>query len=96
MATEYNTKILQIAGASPPDAASILALNDFTQATLATLEALSNSYAAMPAAHRDLIAVASDKSTGYAGLIALGAEANRLKGLMEELAAANAATAFSQ
>lgn len=89
VATEYNTKVLSLAIATPPDATPILALNDSTQAALATLESLASNYAALPAAHRDLIAVASNKSTGLGGLITLSSEANRLKGLVEELSDAN-------
>ncbi len=91
--TEYNSKVLSLAVASPPDAAPILALNDSTQVTLATLGSLYNNYAALPAAHNDLIAVASTKSTGLTGIIALGTEAKRLQGLVEELSKANEAAA---
>ncbi|MEH6517823.1 MAG: hypothetical protein V7742_14150 [Halioglobus sp.] len=87
--TDYNKKILPLI--TTPDAKPILTLNDTTQATLATLESLSNSYGALPAAHRDLSAVASKKTTGLAGLTALVDEARRLRGLVKKLAETNEA-----
>lgn len=89
--TDYLKEIEPLATASPPNAAPILTLNDSTQATLATLESLSQSYGALPAAHRDLAAAAAKKKTGLAGLVALGNEAVRLQGLLTQLEAANAA-----
>lgn len=91
--TGYDRQILPLATASPPDATPILTLNDATQARLATLRSLSKSYAALPAAHRDLAAAAAERKTGLAGLIALSDEATRLQGLVTELAKANAAAA---
>ena len=52
-----------------------------------------NSYGALPAAHRNLLAAADRKSTGLAGLIALGEETTRLQGLVTQLSKANAAAA---
>lgn len=89
--TDYNQKILPLATVSPPNAAPILELNDAIQATLTTLESMSKSYGALPAAHRDLSAAAAQKKTGLAGLVALGDEAIRLQGLVAELKAANVA-----
>jgi hypothetical protein len=91
--TDYSKKVLPLATASPPNAEPILVLNDATQANLATLESLSKSYGALPAAHRDLSAAASMEKTGLAGLVALGDEAIRLQGLVTQLKAANAAAA---
>ncbi|HEX5757816.1 MAG TPA: hypothetical protein VF121_01345 [Thermoanaerobaculia bacterium] len=88
--TDYDKKVLPLATASPPDAAPILALNDVTQATLATLASLAKSYAAVPAAHRDLAAAAANRKTGLAGLVALGDEATRLQNLVTQLRTANA------
>jgi hypothetical protein len=51
------------------------------------------SYGALPAAHRDLIGAADGKTTGLAGIIALGEEATRLNGLVTQLTKANAAAA---
>lgn len=89
--TDYTERILPLLTASPPNATPILALNDTTQATLATLESLFNSYGALPAAHRDLSAAASSKPGTLAGLVALTNEATRLRGLVTELRAVNAA-----
>lgn len=91
--TDYDKQILPLATATPPNATPILTLNDTTQATLGTLEALSSSYGALPAAHRDLKAAASTKTSGLPGLIALTNEAIRLQGFVEQLAKANAAAA---
>lgn len=94
--TDYDEEILPLATAAPANATPILALNDTTQATLATLEALSSGYGALPAAHRDLKAAASKKTTGLSGLIALTNEAIRLQGFVTQLAKANAAAAAPQ
>ncbi len=91
--TDYNKRILPLMTASPPNADAILSFNDATQLTLGTLQAMSNSYAALPAAHRDLMAAAAKKSTGLAGLIALGDAATRLNSLVTQLAQANTAAA---
>lgn len=89
--TDYNKKILTLLTVSPPNADAILTFNDATQTTLGTLQSMSNSYGALPAAHRDLIAAADNKTTGLAGIIALGEEASRLNGLVKQLTQANAA-----
>jgi hypothetical protein len=94
--TDYTVDLLPLALASPPNATPILNLNDTTQTTLATLEALSSSYGALPAAHRDLKAAASKKTTGLSGLIALTNEAIRLQGFVTQLAKANAAASTPQ
>jgi len=94
--TDYNEEILPLATATPANATPILALNDTTQATLATLEALSSSYGALPEAHRDLKAATSKKPGGLSGLIALTNEAIRLQGFVTQLAKANAAAAAPQ
>lgn len=91
--TEYSKDVLPLLAATPPDATPILNLNDTTQATLATLEALSDSYGAVPAAHRDLQAATAKKAGGLAGLIAFTDEAIRLQGFVNQLAKANAAAA---
>ena len=94
--TDYDEEILPLATAAPANATPILALNDTTQATLATLESLSSSYRALPEAHRDLKAAASNKPGGLSGLIALTNEAIRLQGFVTQLAKANAAAAAPQ
>ncbi len=91
--TDYNKKFLPLVDVSPPNATPILVLNDTIQATLATLESLSTSYGALPAAHRDLSAAASRQLSTLAGLIALTEEATRLQRLVTELAEANSAAA---
>jgi hypothetical protein len=50
--TDYAKKIIPLMVASPPNADAILAFNDATQATLGTLQSMSNSYGALPGAHR--------------------------------------------
>jgi len=94
--TDYDEEILPLATATPANATPILTLNDTTQATLATLEALSSSYGALPEAHRDLKAATSKKPGGLSGLIALTNEAIRLQGFVTQLAKANAAAAAPQ
>jgi len=94
--TGYDKAILPLATANPPNATSILNLNDTTQATLATLGSLWSGYGALPAAHRDLKAAASKKASGLSGLIALTNEAIRLQGFVNQLAKANAAAAAPQ
>lgn len=89
--TDYNKKVLPLIVS--PNATPILALNDATQTTLATLKSLSSSYGALPAAHSNLSAAASKNTTGLAGLIALTDEAIRLQGFVTQLATANAAAA---
>jgi hypothetical protein len=91
--TDYNKDILPLAIATPPNATPILALNDTTQTTLATLEALSSSYGALAGAHHDLKQAASKKPGHLDGLIALTNEAIRLQGFVNQLAQANAAAA---
>lgn len=93
---DYNQKVLPLVTVKPPNAAPILDLNDTTQATLATLEALSSGYGALPAAHRDLKAAASKKPGGLTGLIAFTNEAIRLHGFVTQLAKANAAATAAQ
>jgi hypothetical protein len=63
---------------------------------LATLEALSSGYGALPDAHRDLKAATSKKTTGLPGLIALTNDAIRLQGFVDQLAKANAAASTPQ
>ena len=46
--TDYAQEFLPLATVTPPNAQPILGLNDTTQATLATLAALSSSYGAVP------------------------------------------------
>ena len=94
--TDYDEEILPLAIAKPANATPILNLNDMTQTTLATLEALSSSYGALPDAHRDLKAAASKKTGGLSGLIALTNEAIRLQGFVTQLAKANAAASTPQ
>jgi hypothetical protein len=94
--TDYNEEILPLATVTPANATPILALNDTTQATLATLAALSSSYGALPDAHRDLKAAAAKRTGGLSGLIALTNEAIRLQGFVDQLAKANAAAAAAQ
>lgn len=89
--TEYIVEVEARMLANPLDAKRILALNDTTQETLATLGSLSKSYSDLPAAHRDLPAAATKGSDGLAGVFALHAESARLKGLVRQLEAANAA-----
>lgn len=91
--TNYDKAILPLAIATPPNGTPILALNDTTQTTLATLEALSSSYGALGGAHHDLKEAASKKPGNLAGLIALTNEAIRLQGFVNQLAQANAAAA---
>lgn len=93
--TDYDKAILPLATAQPPNASPILDLNDQTQATLATLGALSSSYGAVSEAHRDLKAAASKKPGALPGLIALTNEAIRLQGFVNQLAQANAAAPAS-
>jgi len=94
--TDYNKEFLPLATVNPPNATPILNLNDTTQATLATLATLSSSYAALPAAHRDLRAATAKKTGGLSGLIAFTNEAIRLQGFVDQLAKANAAAAAAQ
>jgi len=89
--TDYNKKILPLLTTSPPNADAILTFNEATQTTLVTLQSMSNGYGALPAAHRDLMAAADNKTTGLAGLIALGDEASRLNGLVKQLTQTNTA-----
>lgn len=89
--TDYQEKILPLATVTPPDPESILALNDATEATLATLKSLADSYLALPAAHRNLAAVAANRGGGLAALVALGNETSRLNELIAQLEAANTA-----
>jgi hypothetical protein len=91
--TDYDQQFLPLATVSPPNATPILSLNDTTQATLATLAALSSSYGAVQKAHHDLAAAAARKPGGLSGLIALTNEAIRLQGFVNQLAQANAAAA---
>jgi hypothetical protein len=90
--TDYNRKILKLLTTSPANTSAILSFNDTTQATLNALRSMYNSYGALPAAHRNLLAAADRKSTGLAGLIALGEETTRLQGLVTQLSKANAAS----
>lgn len=94
--TDYNEQILPLATVNPPNATPILALNDTTQATLATLESLSSSYGALPAAHRDLKAATEKKPGLLSGLTAFNNEALRLQGLVDELTKANVAASTPQ
>jgi hypothetical protein len=94
--TDYNEEILPLATVTPANATPILALNDTTQATLATLEALSSGYGALPDAHRDLKTAAAKRTGGLPGLIALTNDAIRLQGFVDQLAKANAAAAAPQ
>jgi hypothetical protein len=94
--TDYNEQILPLATVNPPNATPILTLNDTTQATLATLESLSSSYGALPAAHRDLKAATEKKPGLLAGLTAFNNEALRLQGLVDELTKANVAASTPQ
>lgn len=94
--TDYEKEILPLATAQPANATPILNLNNTVQTALATLEALSSSYGALPAAHRDLKAAASKKTGGLSGVIALTHEAIRLQGFVTQLAKANAAASTSQ
>lgn len=89
--TDYDEAILPLAIVNPPNAAPILDLNDRTQATLATLEALSSSYGTLGGAHRDLKEAAAKRPGNLSGLIALTNEAIRLQGFVNQLAQANAA-----
>jgi len=89
--TDYDEEFLPLGTAAPANATPILALNDTTQTTLATLEALSSSYGALPEAHRDLKAATSKKSGSLAGLVAFNNEAIRLQGFVSQLAQTNAA-----
>jgi hypothetical protein len=91
--TDYAKKIQPLMEARPADARPILALNETTQATFATLSSLSSGYGALGAAHRDLMAAASRKPVGFAGLVALAEEAARLRNLVARLREANAAAA---
>ena len=94
--TDYTKDILPLTTVNPPNATPLLNLNDTTQATLAILEALSNSYGAVRVAHRDLKAATAKKPGGLSGLIALTNEAIRLQGFVNQLAKANAAAAAAQ
>jgi hypothetical protein len=94
--TEYTKEVQPLLLAKPPNATPILNLNDTTQATLATLGTLSSSYAALPAAHRDLQAATAKKTGGLSGLIAFNNEAIRLQGFVNQLAKANAAAAAAK
>ncbi|HEX5715652.1 MAG TPA: hypothetical protein VF179_05795 [Thermoanaerobaculia bacterium] len=91
--TDYTTSVLPLTTVNPPNATPILNLNDTTQATLATLAALSSGYGAVRDAHRDLKAATAKKPSGLSGLIALTNEAIRLQGFVNQLAKANAAAA---
>ena len=91
--TTYDKKILLLATSTPPNGEAILDFNDKTQATLVILQSMRSSYGALPAAHRDLMAAANKKQTGLAGIMALGEETSRFKGLVEQLAKENVATA---
>jgi hypothetical protein len=90
---EYSKKIIPLSEAQPPNALAILDFNDATQSTLAILKSMANSYGALPAAHRDLKAAANNKSAGLSGIIALGEEAMRLNGLVNQLTEVNVAAA---
>lgn len=90
---EYSKNIIPLLEVKPPNAAAVLDFNDATQSTLAMLQSMANSYAALPAAHRDLIAAAHNKTAGMTGIIALGEEAMRLNGLVKQLTEANEAAA---
>ncbi|HEX9944111.1 MAG TPA: hypothetical protein VGG03_19030 [Thermoanaerobaculia bacterium] len=94
--TDYDKEILPLATVTPPNATPILNLNDTTQATLATLAALSSSYGALRDAHRDLKAATAKRPSGLSGLIAFTNEAIRLQGFVNQLAKANAAAAAIQ
>jgi hypothetical protein len=94
--TEYHKDFPQLATAKPANATPILTLNDTTQATLATLSALSSGYGALPQAHSDLKLAAAKKTGGLSGLIELTNEAIRLQGFVEQLAKSNAAAAAAQ
>lgn len=91
--TNYTITVEPLLEAVPPNAVPILKLNDTTQTTLAMLQSMANSYQSLPAAHRDLKAAANRKTTGLAGIIALGEEASRLNGLVKQLAEVNVAAA---
>lgn len=75
------------------DIEGLLALNETTQATLATLGALWSSYGRLPAAHADLAGAAARRVRGLEGLLAFTNEAMRLQGLVVSLTAANVAAA---
>lgn len=94
--TDYNVEFLPLATAQPANATPILSLNDSTQTTLATLDAMSRSYGALPQAHRDLKAAASKKPGVLAGLTALTNEAVRLQGFVNQLTQANEAAAAAR
>jgi hypothetical protein len=91
--TDYLTRFLPLATATPADVRPILRLNEETQARLATLQALSASYRQLPQAHADLVRAASTRPGVLAGLTAWNQEVNRLAALVGELAKANAKAA---
>lgn len=94
--TDYNVEVLPLMTAEPPNAMPILTLNDTTQTTLATLEAMSSSYAALPQAHRDLKAATKKRPGVLAGLTAFNNDALRLQSLVNELTQANVAASTPQ
>jgi hypothetical protein len=94
--TDYHKEVLPLATVKPPNATPILNLNDTTQATLATLAALSSGYGAAGDAHRDLKAATAKKPSGLSGLIALTNEAIRLQGFVNRAKANAAAAAATQ
>lgn len=94
--TDYNVEVLPLMTATPPNATPILTLNDTTQTTLATLESLSSSYGALPAAHHDLKAATKKRPGVLAGLTAFNNDALRLQSLVNELTQANVAAATPQ
>lgn len=91
--TDYLAQFVPLATATPADVRPILALNEETQARLATLKALSASYRQLPRAHEDLVRAASTRPGILAGLTALNQEVNRLAALVRGLEEANAKAA---
>ena len=89
--SDYQVRFLPLALASPPKAAPLLKLNRETRAELAALQSIADSYRTLPAAHRDLALAAASRPGVLAGLTAFNREAERLRGLLDELTRANAA-----
>ena len=87
--TEYSEQTLLLAD-DPLNAEPMLTLNETTQSTLGALSALSRSYGALSAAHRELSAATSKRPGALAGITALTDEATRLQGFVTQLAKANA------
>jgi hypothetical protein len=91
--TTYTADLfMPLALANPVDVEAILQLNESTQSTLATLEALWRSYGQLPAAHANLAAAASSRKHGLEALLAFNAEVIRLGGEVSTLTAENEST----